>query len=348
MASMRKRVTSGKVRWDITVTRRGAPRQTRTFDTRTAAERWARETERDAERGTWRSTSVAERTTVHSLVARYSDEVLASKRSSDSLKSVANKLLASELAGLPIIALSPERVAKHRDMRLRSPAMVGGPNGRNRRRRLSSQSVRHEIALLKRAINHAMREWGLHLPSGNPVATVSLPSPSKARDRRTRGDEYVRLLEAAYASKAPMLGAAIEFAVESAMRRGEICRLQWADVDLGRRVARVQISKNGDARDVPLSGRAVEILKGLPRPIRGGSVFKLSERGFTQAFKRLCARLSIEDLRLHDLRHEATSRLAVRLNGDVMALSAITGHKTLQMLKRYTHLKPEELALRIA
>ena len=77
-------------------------------------------------------------------------------------------------------------------------------------------------------------------------------------------------------------------------------------------------------------------------------MFRLSAGGLTQAFHRICERANIADLRLHDLRHEATSRLAERLNGDVMALSAITGHKTLQMLKRYTHLKAEDLALRIA
>jgi integrase len=77
-------------------------------------------------------------------------------------------------------------------------------------------------------------------------------------------------------------------------------------------------------------------------------VFGFSPGGLTQAFGRVCERAGIQNLRFHDLRHEGTSRLAVKLNGDVMALSAITGHKTLQMLKRYTHLRAEDLALRIA
>ncbi len=348
MASFRKRVVDGQVRWDATVTRRAAPRQTRTFQTKHAAERWARETERDVERGAWRSTEFAERTSVGQLLSRYREEVLPVKRSAKDLQSNLDRVARSDLARLPILALTPERVAQYRDSRLRMQAMGGGKQGRPQPRLVSTQTVRHEVAMLKRAINHAMCEWGLNLPAGNPVATVKLPPAARARTRRAEHDECERLLAEAYASRSPHLGHAIELAVETAMRRGELCHLEWGDVDLKRRVAHLSMTKNGEARDVPLSRRAVALLKSLPRPIRGGPVFKLSERGFSQAFQRLCGRLGIEDMRLHDLRHEATSRLAVKLNGDIMALSAITGHKTLQMLKRYTHLKAEDLAKRIA
>lgn len=348
MASIRKRSLNGEARWDVTVTRRGAPRQTRTFATKAAAERWARETERDIERGAWRSTAMAERTTVGELLKRYREEVLPTKRSARSLQIMIDRVIRSDLARLPIIALTPELVAKYRDARLRMRATNGGPYGREQPRLISTQTARHELGLLKRTINHAMREWGLNLPAGNPAALVKLPPPAKARDRRTDDSEYQRLLKAGYASRTPNLGHAIEFAVETAMRRGEICNLEWRDIDMKRRVARARETKNGEPRDVPLSGRAIEVLKSMPRPLHGGSVFRLPAASLSQAFKRLCQRLGIENLRLHDLRHEATSRLAERLNGDVMALSAITGHKTLGMLKRYTHLKPEDLAKRLA
>jgi integrase len=348
MASIRKRVLNGEARWDVTVTRRGAPRQTRTFQTRAAAERWARETERDIERGAWRSTAMAERTTVGELLKRYREEVLPAKRSAKSLQMMIDRVIRSDLARLPVIALTPELVAKYRDARLRMHATNGGPYGREQPRLISTQTVRHEMGLLKRAINHAMREWGLHLPAGNPAALVRLPPPAKARDRRAEGNEYQRLLQLGYASRTRNLGHAIEFAVETAMRRGEICNLEWRDIDLKRRVARARETKNGEPRDVPLSSSAIAVLRSMPRPLHGGSVFGLTGPNFTQAFKRLCVRLGIENLRLHDLRHEATSRLAERLQGDVMALSAITGHKTLGMLKRYTHLKPEDIAKRLA
>lgn len=347
MASIRKRSSDGEVRYDVTVTRRGAPRLTKTFQTKALAERWARETEYDIERGAWRSTDVAERMTVAELMQRYSESVLIGTRSPKHWHSVAMKVAKSELGKLPLIALGRDRVAEYRDQRLKSPATTGGPNPRKLPRLLSPTTVRAEVALLRRAIDHAMDEWRLHLPAGNP-ATISLPKMSPPRDRRAEGNEMDRLLAEAYSCRSKTLGHAIEFAVESALRRSELCRLQWSDVDLTKRIARIRTTKNGKPRTIPLSGRAVEILHSLPRRIPDRSVFGLTPGGFTQAFGRVCERLGIEDMRLHDMRHEATSRLAVRLNGDVMALSAITGHETLQMLKRYTHFKAEELAKRIA
>lgn len=348
MASIRKRLVNNEVRWDATVTRRGAPRQSKTFQTKGAAEHWAREIERDVERGAWRSTDSAEKTTVAELLTRYSKEVLPSKKSAQSLIWYATRVARSSIGTLPLIALIPERIAQYRDMRLRSPVSSRGKNSLPSTRLVSTQTVRHEMATLKRAIDHAMKEWSFHLPTGNPVSNVRLPPPCKARDRRLNGDEYKQLLELAYGGRSEDLGRMIEIAVETAMRRGEICNLEWADIDLSRRTALVRESKNGDPRTVPLSMRAIEIFQSMPRPIKGGTVFHLSKRGFSQAFLRVCRRLGLQNLRLHDLRHEATSRLAERLGGDVIALSTITGHKTLQMLKRYTHLRPEEIAKRIA
>lgn len=348
MASIRKREVNGEKRWDATVTRRGAPRQSQTFQTKGAAERWSRETERSIEMGTWRSTDSAESTKVSDLLNRYSRDVLASKKSAKSLMWCASYLANSSLGPLPLIALIPERVAQYRDQRLRSTVCHRSPNTPIPTRLLSTQTVRHEIALLRRAIDHAMKEWSFHLPAGNPVSTVRLPPPAKARDRRLDGDEYKRLIEAVYASESIDLARVFEIAIETAMRRGEISNLDWSDIDLNRRVAQVRDSKNGDPRAVPLSNRAIEIFQSMPRPIMGGRVFQLSKFGVSQAFRRVCLRVGLKNLRFHDLRHEATSRLAEKLNGNVLALAAITGHKSLQMLKRYTHLRAEELALRIA
>jgi integrase len=330
------------------VTRRGAPRQSKTFSTKGAADRWARETEREIERGAWRSTDVAERMTVRALMTRYRDEILPSKRSAASLQCVANKIIESDLASLPLIALTPERVAQYRDERLRTRARNGGPFGKVQKRLLSTQSVRHEIALLKRAIDQGIREWGLYLPAGNPVSQVRLPPMGKPRDRRLTPGEYERLLKTARASRCKILPTAIELAVETAMRREELCSLTWANVDMNRRVAHLQTTKNGESRDVPLSSRSIVLLTQLVRPIHGGPVLRMKGGALSQAFRRVAERAKLENLHWHDLRHEATSRLAERLGNDVMALAAVTGHKTLQMLKRYTHLRAEDLARRVA
>ena len=137
----------------------------------------------------------------------------------------------------------------------------------------------------------------------------------------------------------------VELALETAMRRGELLALQWKHVDLERRVAYLPMTKNGLARSVPLSTRAAGVLSSLPRH-SSGVVFPISPAAFQQAFVRACTTAKVVDLHFHDLRHEATSRL-FELGLNTMEVASVTGHETLQMLRRYTHLNPEVLATKL-
>lgn len=149
-----------------------------------------------------------------------------------------------------------------------------------------------------------------------------------------------------YAERGNHVHAAImRLALETAMRRGELVALRWENIDLEDRVATLRDTKNGDRRDVPLSSTAVEVLRGVG-PRECGPVFSVHPDNVTLRFREACRAKGIKGLRFHDLRHEATSRLFERgLN--VVEVSAITGHKSLQMLKRYTHLKAKDLARRL-
>jgi integrase len=129
------------------------------------------------------------------------------------------------------------------------------------------------------------------------------------------------------------------------MRRSEILSLRWADVFFDDRYVRLHDTKNGEARDVPLSSRAVATLAALPRHING-RVFPITPDALKKAFVRACERAGLENLHFHDLRHEATSRIAERLD-NILELSAVTGHKTVQMLKRYYHPRATDLALKL-
>ena len=134
------------------------------------------------------------------------------------------------------------------------------------------------------------------------------------------------------------------------MRRGELLGLLWDNVDLERRSAFLPVTKNGESRGVPLSSRAVTVLRGLPAASNGrvfGELTRLALRlSLRLSFNRATRRAGITGLRLHDLRHEATSRFFEKgLN--VMEVASVTGHKTLQMLKRYTHLSVTDLATRL-
>ena len=130
------------------------------------------------------------------------------------------------------------------------------------------------------------------------------------------------------------------------MRQGELIGLRWEHVDLARRIAHLPDTKNGEARTVPLSSTAVDVLRALPRSIHAEVFPGLTTEAVKRAFARARRRAGLEDLHFHDLRHEATTRLFERgLN--IMEVATITGHKDLRMLRRYTHLKAEELARKL-
>lgn len=118
-------------------------------------------------------------------------------------------------------------------------------------------------------------------------------------------------------------------------------------MDLKRRAVLLPKTKNEEVRTVPLSPAALDVLRTIPRPL-DGSVFGMKPRTITQAWERIVKKTGIKGLTFHDLRHEAISRLFEDTDLDVMEIRAISGHKTLQMLARYTHLRTHRLADRLA
>lgn len=128
-------------------------------------------------------------------------------------------------------------------------------------------------------------------------------------------------------------------------RRGEIVGMLWSHIDLLKQTLYIPYTKTDITRTIPLSSNAVRILSNLPRRV-DNKVFNLKPDSITQAFDRACKRAGIQDLRFHDLRHEATSRL-FEIGLNVMEVASITGHRDLRMLNRYTHIKPELLAKKL-
>lgn len=333
MATIRKR---GELQWQAIIKRRGHPLVSKTWNTRKEAEAWARLVESEIDRGVFVSRGEVERTTLHDLIERYRVEVLPSKRGKHF--GPALKVLDEQLGKYSLAALSPKLVAEFRDRRTKAG--------------LSASTVRKEINLLSKLIDLGGKEWGLPLPA-NPCAMVSRPPPGGARDRRLEDDELERII----AASEPHVALLVRFAIETAGRLGELLALRWQDVDTTKRVALVRGidgrgTKNDDAfRAVPLSSEAVSVLdelKKLPRGIDGRVFYwwKASD-SFNKTWRRVCVRAGVDGLRFHDLRHEATSRLFERGVFDSMEVASITGHKTLQMLKRYTHLRAEDLARKL-
>ena len=323
MATIRNK---GQFQWHVQVRKKGYPPQTRTFETKAIAEAWARMVESEMDRGTFVSRAEAERTTVNEALDRYAREILPTKKGRR-VDEVRLKTLKSCFGRYTLASLTSSIVAKFRDARLKEV----GP-----------QSVIHELGLLNRVLKAAHIDWGIALPGGLPTAQIRRPKKPQGRDRRLESGELDALLEHAESGE---LRRIVLFALETSMRRGELCDLQWETVDLHKRVVKLLNTKNGESRTVPLSSRAIEVLQSLPR-LLDGRVFSLRPDSITHAFDRACRRAGIVNLTFHDLRHEATSRL-FELGLDMMEVSTITGHKTPQMLKRYTHLRAQDLARKL-
>jgi integrase len=213
-----------------------------------------------------------------------------------------------------------------------------------RSQQVTGSTVNREIDILSHAINTARKEWGIHI--SNPIETIRRPKHNRSRERRLSVDEESKLLaELQIKTRNPWIKAVVVFAIETGMRRGEILSLTWSNVDLQKRVARLIDTKNGEGRSVPLTLKATALLEGLPRSI-DGRVFATTAEAVKLSFARAVERAGIDDLHFHDLRHEGVSRLFEKgLN--VMEVASISGHKTLQMLKRYTHLSSDQLLAKI-
>ncbi len=177
---------------------------------------------------------------------------------------------------------------------------------------------------------------------GNPVRQIRMPKLPSGRDRRLSSEELERIATAAGSKE---FGNLLRFAVETGMRRGEIVSMKWEQVDLKKQTLRIPETKNDTPRTIPLSREALRILSDLPRRLEG-SVWSFATNWLSLLFANSCKKAGIEDLHFHDLRHEATSRLFEK-GFDTMEVRTITGHKTLQMLARYTHLRAEDLVERL-
>ncbi|UEN98435.1 site-specific integrase [Acidiferrobacter thiooxydans] len=281
------------------------------------------------DRGVFVSRAEAENTTLADALDRYAAEVSSSKKT-------ANREIYT-IRWWQTSALGPRSLASIRGKDIMAVLAAKEAEG------AAPHTIHLYLALLSHLFTVARRAWGMEGLS-NPTEFVRKPKLPQGRDRRLIDDEQIRLLNAAQAYGGE-IGAIITWAIETAMRRGEIAAMRWEHLDRKDRVLLIPETKNGTPRQVPLSTVALEILDGLPRRM-DGRVWGMRPDSISQAFERVCQAAGIEGLTFHDLRHEATSRLFEKgLNP--MEVAAITGHKTLQMLKRYTHLKAKDLVGRL-
>ena len=324
MATIRKR--SGKYHAQIRKT--GYQTLTKTFSSLTAAKRWASATEADMERSL--HIVIPDNTLLKELLERYEEDV-SPHHKSHQVEKYRLKTLKRHLGDHRVSMLSPALVCKYRDIRLKV---------------VSPASLKRELVVLSSVLNTAIKEWGINLQN-NPVSMVSLPKVGNGRDRRLETGEEEKLLSAS-----DELKRIIIVALETGMRRGEILNIKRSHIDFARQTLLIPLTKTDTPRTIPLSSRAIEALREQLRgsqnviPIEETTLFSYTARGLSGAFLRLCRKHGLENLRFHDLRHEATSRFFEKGLNPV-EVATITGHKDTRMLMRYTHLRAEDLVKRL-
>lgn len=236
-------------------------------------------------------------------------------------------IILKELGKYSLGQLSPTILSSYRDRRLKT---------------VSGTTVKKELSLISRIINVTIKEWGYHLPNGNPTSLIRFPPNNNARVRRLEQGELDQLLKSSNAAMTEI----ITILVETGMRRGELCKITKPDIDWKKRILTLLDTKNGTDRTIPLSYKAVESLKFLSNSSDTNFLINRHADYLSHQFLKACKSTNIIDLRLHDLRHEATSRLFEK-GFNSMEVASITGHKTVAMLQRYTHLRPESLLDRL-
>lgn len=321
MATFRK-LPSGK--WQAQIARNGI-RKSSSFATKREAQDWAARQEYLVTNAEPPQTKL----TLKDAFDRYAREESPKRRGERWEVVRLERLSSDKIADKRLADLEPADFAEWRDRRAKEVAPA---------------TVRREMTLMSSVLTTARREWGLI--SHNPISDIRKPASPPPRDRRVSADEIDKLIKAGGTDLTKAQARAVHafrFALETAMRAGEIVGLTDKTVDRDTRVATLPKTKNGTARKVPLSTAALGLLDELPKT--DGPLFDLSSQQIDAMFRKARDKSEIEDLRFHDSRHEAITRLAKKV--DVLSLARMVGHKDVKMLMIYYNETAEELAQRL-
>ena len=325
MAAIDKRSNG---RWRVRIRNRRAPALSKTFTRKLDAERWARDTEILIEQGNF-TQSYVHLKTLRDILEKYRNDITSKKRGRDAEDYRIKKMMKHSICLKEITVISPTHFAYYRDERLKQ---------------VSPTTVRKECTLVSHALNVAKNEWGC-LIGNNPLSMIKLPTNNPSRTRRLLKGEYQTLKKACKQNPNPWFYPLFILAIETGMRRSELLNIKWQNININNSLCKVLYTKNGEERIIPLSTKAIEVLKQLPRAIKG-KVFPLNKTTVRSLWERTCKETNIKGLRFHDLRHEATSRLFEK-GLSIMEVASITGHKDIRMLRIYTHLQTNNLVKKL-
>lgn len=337
--------TNGFDRYRVKVRLRGHPPASGSFKRLTDAKRWAQSTEAAIREGRYFKTTEAKRHTLGDLVERYITEVLPTKPKNASNSKQHLLWWQTKLGAYALADVTPALVVKCRNDLLATTTRRGT--------KMANATVVRYMASLSHAFSLAMKDW--QWIDDSPLRKVSKPKEPRGRERFLSDDERHALLQACKASASRFLHIVVVLALSTGMRRGEIMALRWPQVDIPRGRILLLETKNDTSRAVPLTGLALTMVGDLAKVRRidtdlvfygdvhpkanskTGAKIDIKPVDLTKPWTTALRKAELENFRFHDLRHSAASYLA--MNGaTTIEIAAVLGHKTLQMVKRYSHL----------
>jgi len=323
-------------RWRAQIRKAGQKSTSKTFATKAEAIRWAAEIEN--------SSAVATKLTVAQLIEKYRQQKEAAGKLIGKTSNIHYMLknLASDDFGLGPVrveVLQTEHLVKYCQARLRTVL----PGTANMEITQLGTVLRHTKSLLNLRIGDVVGD------ARPTLRHYKLIGPGRTRSRRPTAAE----LTAIYAAlderpRLKHLRDILSLAIITGMRRGEICRIRWLDLDEIRKTVTIRdrkhpTEKEGNDQEVPLIGAAWDIIQAQPRKDEGnGRIFPYAPNTISNRFSDVCQALGIENLHLHDMRHEAISAL-FEAGWQIPEVAAVSGHKDWRQLKRYTQIEPASL-----
>jgi integrase len=326
MATIRKRGRS----WQVQVRRVGTPASSQSFLSKGEAVSWGKAQEREARRSA--PSPIRYETddrTVGALLLRYQIEITPLKKGHVSENCRIRNIVDRPIGKAALQNITSGQFAAYRNSRLKEV----GPD-----------TVRRELSLLRHCFEVARREWDIPIAK-NPLHEIRFPPPGLPREERLTENSAQNLYGVIGTLRNKHAKSLIVLAIETGMRRSELLSLEWRDVDLQKRTARLRHTKNGRPRTVPLTPNAIDELSGIHRS--GKTVLPISSNAARLTWERVRLKANIQGLRFHDLRHEAISRF-FEMGLTMPEVAVISGHRDPKMLMRYTHIRPEDIGRKLA
>jgi len=331
MAYIRRRKLATKITYQAQVRRVGFKTIIKSFSTRKDAKKWATHMERNLDTGVSSDFHEASRVMIRDLLTRYLKEHKHKHKKGWRMEEYrVGYMLKDPIADVNLLSFSTKDISEFKDRRLEE---------------VCPTTFNKDLSFLKVVIDVAIFDWGISIPF-NPCRNVNRLRQPRPRNRRLEGDEQTRLIEACALSDNKYLKSMVQFSIETAIRQGELLKLTHKQINWEDRIMTLIDTKNGEDREVPLSEKAYLILKSQITRI-DGRIFPMTRDSLKFWFKQAKRRAKIKDLRWHDLRREACSRLFER-GLSLVEVQSISGHRDPRVLiNTYTKLDPKKIVKKL-